>query len=53
MKTCVSAPLRCQYHPIYRECVWCGKSMQRGEQRQCYAATHCTNEPPSKPEGGK
>lgn len=28
-------PLKCKYHPIYRECVRCGGAMNRGDDIEC------------------
>jgi hypothetical protein len=29
------APVKCEYHPIYRECVRCGGAMNRGDDLEC------------------
>ena len=30
--------MNCQYHPIYRNCVRCGREMERGASRACVSA---------------
>lgn len=27
--------MNCQYHPLYRNCVQCGREMERGQERVC------------------
>lgn len=44
------APPKCQYHPIYRECSYCGGAMNRDDDLEC-PGQDTAKGAPQKPEG--